>query len=228
MEGVLGIRFPPIFENFARSVSRIANLSFLHVARVDCMMEINFYTTLATMTIAPLVVGLLIALVGFLLFKLTSDPERKREIQRDTDATLLTLSYLVFASVCTAIFETFNCKRFGDDPTFYLVSDQSLSCDTNDHTWWKIYASAMMLIYPLGTPVLYSWLLWKDKEMLKDDKERGKNESANKSAFLWDQYTASFWWFDVFDCAVSDNSTAWGVACLACMPCPPLTPLPSL
>jgi hypothetical protein len=201
MEGVLGIRFPPIFENFSRSVSRIANLSFLHVARVDCMMKINFYTTLATMTIAPFVGGLLIALVGLTFYKRTSNPEKKRDILKDTNAILLTLSYLVFASVSTAIFETFNCTTFGDDETRYLVSDQSVSCDTNEHKLWQIYASVMMFFYPFGTPLLYSWLLWKDREVLKDDEERDKNESTNKSAFLWDQYSTSFWWFDIFDCA---------------------------
>jgi len=178
MEGVLGVRFPPIFEGFTRLMSRFANLSFLHVARVDCMVSINFYTTLASMTVAPMVCGSLIALIGFLFYRRAgTDQGKKKEVLNDTAAVLLTLSYLVFASVSTVIFETFNCRTFGDNPTRFLVSDQSVSCDTGDHTWWQAYAGFMMIVYPFGTPCLYGWLLWKDRELLKKEEEREIEEN---------------------------------------------------
>ena len=179
MEGVLGVRFPPVFENFARSVSRFANLSFIHVARVDCMMDVNFYTSLFTMTTAPIVAGLLIVFISFTYTKCARlNAQRRGEIVRDTFAVLLTLSYLVFASVSTKIFETFNCKTFSDDPIFYLVSDQSVSCETSAHKLWKIYAGCMMLFYPFGTPFIYSLLLWRDREVLKVEEEREDCERA--------------------------------------------------
>jgi len=202
MEGVLGVRFPQVFENFARSVSQFANLSFIHVARVDCMMDVNFYTSLLTMTVAPIVAGLFIIFISFTYAKCARlNAQRRGEVLHDTVAVLLTLSYLVFASVSTKIFETFNCKTFSDDPTLYLVADQSVSCDTPTHALWQIYAGCMVLFYPFGTPFIYSLLLWRDREVLKVEEERDDCERAKNSAFLWDQYTGDFWWFDIFDCA---------------------------
>ena len=100
------------------------------------------------------------------------------------------------------MFETFNCKTFGDDMTKYLVLDQSVSCETNKHTFWQIYAGFMMFVYPIGTPALYLHLLWKDRAILKDevDREKDDNRKLLASAFLWDQYNPEFWWFDVYDC----------------------------
>lgn len=119
------MRFPPVFEGFMRMMSRFKNLSFLHVARVDYMIPINFYTTLASMTVALLIGGGLIALVGLFFFKrAATDQGKRKEVLDDTTSVLLTLSYLVFASVSTIIFETFKCRKFGDDPTRYLGSDQ--------------------------------------------------------------------------------------------------------
>ncbi|GMI40345.1 hypothetical protein TrCOL_g12999 [Triparma columacea] len=202
MEGVLGVRFPPVFENFARSVSRFANLSFIHVARVDCMMDVNFYTSLLTMTTAPIAAGLLVVFISFTYTKFARlNAQRRGDVVRDTVAVLLTLSYLVFASVSTIIFETFNCKTFSDNPTLFLVADQSVSCETTTHKLWQIYAGCMMLFYPFGTPFVYSLLLWRDREVLKVEGERDKDERAKNSAFLWDQYSGEFWWFDIFDCA---------------------------
>ena len=100
METTLGVRFPAKFEKFSRLCSSIANLSFLQIARIDCVVDINFYSVLMTMTLAPIGAAMFISLVGFVIWKLSTPPKRK-EVFDDTISILLTLSYLVFASVST-------------------------------------------------------------------------------------------------------------------------------
>ncbi|GMI35412.1 hypothetical protein TrCOL_g12555 [Triparma columacea] len=67
-ESVLEIRFPPVFEKFARWLSSTANLDAIQVARADCIIDTNFYSTLLVQTLLPLLVSLLI-FIAFIFFK---------------------------------------------------------------------------------------------------------------------------------------------------------------
>jgi len=91
------------------------------------------------------------------------DHERKRRVIDGAFALFLSLTYMVFASVSTIIFDTFNCKTFGDDTTEYMMSHQSVNCGTSYHKWYQVYAGVKMLYYPVGIPALYSVLLFKNR-----------------------------------------------------------------
>ena len=67
----------------------------------------------------------------------------------------------------TTVLDTFNCKTYGDDPTDYMVLDHLLSCDEYKHMTYSFYAGAMTFVYPVGIPLLYFGLLWKDRKELK-------------------------------------------------------------
>ena len=106
---------------------------------------------------------------------------------------------MVFSSVSTTIFDTFNCKTFGDDETEYMMSDQSIDCGTHKHKMYQVFAAFMMAVYPVGIPALYFVLLFKARQQLQAEK-RDEDESLQKIAFLWDMYEPEMWWFEVFDC----------------------------
>ncbi|CAN0542863.1 unnamed protein product, partial [Laminaria digitata] len=48
----------------------------------------------------------------------------------------------------------------------YLRADYSISCKTSLHTFFEVYAWLMILLYPIGIPVLYAAILWKNRELL--------------------------------------------------------------
>ncbi|GMH66854.1 hypothetical protein TL16_g04527 [Triparma laevis f. inornata] len=202
MENVLGVRFPPIFERFCRFCSSFVNLSFLEIAKVDCFVPTNFYVKLVVMTIAPLVLTLSVALIGYSSYRCASNPERRNTILNDTIAVILAITYMVFNAVSTTIFETFNCTTYGDDEQLYMRLDQSVVCTSNTHIIFKYYASIFTAIYPVGTPALYFWLVFKDRAKLQDEGEKSSTSNTKllRTSFLWDQYSPEFYWFDVFDC----------------------------
>ncbi|GMI19452.1 hypothetical protein TrCOL_g8292 [Triparma columacea] len=118
-ESALQIRFPPVFEKFTRWLSSVANLDALQLVKADCLMETSFYTRLLFSTIAPLLLTLLIFLYMFMARTFTPKEKvlRRKQIRNNCIEAFLGLTYLVFASVSTTIFETFNCVQFGDDET---------------------------------------------------------------------------------------------------------------
>lgn len=109
------------------------------------------------------------------------------------------LTFIVFASVSTTIFDTFNCNQIGDDPHFWLARDHSIDCESPEHSDFKGYATIMIFIYPIGIPLLYGSLLFRsrDRLLLAD---RDNDPKISKISFLWQNYEPDKWWFEVFEC----------------------------
>ncbi|GMH88338.1 hypothetical protein TrST_g13960 [Triparma strigata] len=203
-ENVLQVRFPPAFENFSRLVSSFINLNWLVLVNFDCVMKTTFYSKLLIYTLFPIIIAGLIFL--YMKGKVTMMKIQKKGSSainsvKDTCVELfLGLTFLVFASVSTTIFDTFNCQRFGDDPTYYLVQDQTIDCEDKTHSKYVGYSGFMLLIFPIGIPLLYTILLVGARKKLRDP-DRIHDERLHRISFLWEMYTVDVWWFELFECA---------------------------
>ena len=195
-ENLLQVRFPPIFENFTRQLGEIFNLDFLSMVKVGCIVETNFYTKLLVTTITPIALSLMIFGFTWLKMLCLKTEELKMHALDRAMATFLVLTYMVFVSVSMTIFYTFGCRTYGDNPERFLALDQSISCDTEKHKNYMIYASVMIFVYPIGITTLYLLLLWSNRQALTEDK-REDNKKLHKIAFLWDDYEPDMWWFEV-------------------------------
>ena len=177
------------------------NLDALQLFRADCVFETNFYTTLKVQTLTPLTIAVFIFLLNVISSYMFKDSKEKRMKYRDVYYTsFLTLTYLVFASVSTTVFDTFNCITVSDDENHYLARDHSVICGTKDHGWYKAFAGFMIVVYPVGIPAFYFLILLRLKDRITA-KERHFDPTINKVAFLWENYEPEMWWWEVFECA---------------------------
>ena len=113
------------------------------------------------------------------------------------------MTFAIYAVVSTKVFNTFLCDTYGDDPIYYLVADQRIDCESDKHKVFKWYAMFIVLVYPVGIPLLYFTLLTRHKATLqaKDrDEQKQKNGDIRKLAFLWDEYEPQYWWFEIYVC----------------------------
>jgi hypothetical protein len=124
-ETILDIRFPPLFEKVTRFIASTVNVDALKIAKVDCIMEINFHTSLLVQTLFPIALCVLILLIYLIsIFTCGRNDVKKRDHYRNFATSLfLTMTFVVFASVSKTIFDTFNCMKIGDDPIRWLASD---------------------------------------------------------------------------------------------------------
>ena len=61
----------------------------------------------------------------------------------------------MFTSTSTVVFKTFACDESAVEGKSYLRADYSISCDTNLHTFFKVYSGLMIVV---SSPVcLMSW-----------------------------------------------------------------------
>lgn len=79
---------------------------------------------------------------------------------------LILVTFLVYSAASSTIFQTFVCDPL-DDGRKYLRADYRLECHQAGsdnavpvHRAYMIYAGIMIIVYPIGIPVLYGLLLW--------------------------------------------------------------------
>jgi len=64
----------------------------------------------------------------------------------------------------------------------YLIADYSIECDEERaYGSHSTYATVMIAVYPVGVPLLLSWLLWRKRAKIKQPvEEREKDEEVRK------------------------------------------------
>ena len=67
----------------------------------------------------------------------------------------------------------------------YLVADMSLNCGSDEWREGAIYAAFMVLVYPVGLPMMYLWMLYQVKNdiiaMSKSLRDGNKNDNDDVS-----------------------------------------------
>ena len=113
--------------------------------------------------------------------------ERERfyyEVKNRYLACLFYFSYLILPSITSAIFPFFVCT--GVENERYLVADMSLNCRSDEYRDGAIFAAFMVLLYPVGIPMMYLWMLYQVKydiiAMSKSLRDEIKNDNDDASA----------------------------------------------
>eukprot|EP00953_Heterococcus_sp_UTEX-ZZ885_P030846 16257-Heterococcus_DN1.PRE.3 len=215
MQSVFSIQFPPLMAK-ALDIGNFVNLSFMSALSIGCVGSFNFYSELLFKTITPLIIAavLLGAYVAVKhIPKLTSTPTTRATVLDRITGAFLVLTYTVLPGVSTSIFQAFSCEQF-DDGSAWLRIDYSISCDASRYSGVVAYAATMMVIYPIGIPVMYFVILWRNRDMLNPVGDTSMPLHLSLAArevqegklsgfgFLYKQYKPNVcWWFELFETA---------------------------
>ncbi|GMH49502.1 hypothetical protein TrVE_jg9591 [Triparma verrucosa] len=111
-EQILKVRFPRIFEEWMRQISSFVNLDAVKLGSFDCFVHNDFYVKLVAYTIIPIILTILVVLITTVLnlvYK-ARGLDRSEQLRNFAVEFLLGLAFLIFSSVSTIIFDTFNCS----------------------------------------------------------------------------------------------------------------------
>lgn len=224
MPSVFGALFPDGFLSFM-GIFGLFNLNVLNFFSLGCAIKSNYYQELLTATIGPIVLFLLVAL-GLYIKKLSVmhsfKPYRMAEMRKDLLTASLMISFFIFSPTSITIFQAFTCETF-DDGTSKLVADYSIDCESDVHQNYEIYAGLMIIVYPMGIPAYYFYLLVKNHKyvnpsaalVVREDEKRLVDRriiQAEKTklresyteiqhlSFLYENYAPKRWYFEVLDC----------------------------
>jgi hypothetical protein len=123
---------------------------------------------------------------------------------------------LILPSTCTKIFQVFSCQDVdpeddvsGDDE--YMTIDYSVSCSSSKYHFGFAWAIASILVYPIGIPAYYFYVLYTNKEAIQSrddvisdaDSERGGLDDSAKGLvsirLLFDAYRPCYWYWEVVE-----------------------------
>jgi len=150
MGQVYSIEYPPTYEEFQ------SNFDWLGVnlaVEIDCYQKITYMMKLVATTALPLLFCLVIVILGAIGIVTTSQPEKKLERKNTLVSGVLMITYLMLPSACLNVFQAFVCNEG------VLSADQTIKCDSEEY--WSIwsYAMLMLIVWPIGVPVSYVYLL---------------------------------------------------------------------
>ena len=208
----LGVTFPDLYSAFL-SILDVANFDFFQVIPLNCVVSTNYYFGLLMTTLFPL------GLCGILrcVYLIWKSPELKSTLFW----LFLLLAYLVLPACTSVLLRMFKCDYFEDVDTEFMVADYSLVCSKGNEVptarfWWTVYAGIMVLVYPIGIPLMFAVLLWQHRfKLCPNLQDRGiwyllirQREWDDEKApdddpllsFLTSGYEPHAFWFEVVEC----------------------------
>jgi hypothetical protein len=162
---ITGFPLPNIYRKFlAWTDAFYLDLGWL--LSLGCLTRVNFYQKLLIITIGPFIAMVVLACTYAIVrhkdrvqavdtSQRVLAPERTARLEKASTQhclVFLTMTFLIYSTVSTTVFQTFSCDNIDDDaPTrSYLRADYSIQCGTPQHKLYKIYAAVMIIIYPIG------------------------------------------------------------------------------
>jgi hypothetical protein len=216
---ITGAQMPPQYRKFIRWIN-VINLDMQWLLSVGCVVQITFYGKLLLTTLLPLLVVAVLGIIHMTVcykhrtVRIVHDPATMRQRSMRTDAleravakhsqAFLLFTFLIFPTVSTVVFQTLACDYLEDTQQNWLRADYSVSCDTAIHKAYQAYAAFMILVYPIGIPALYAYLLWQHRAHLhtKDDSsvDRELDLTLQTTRFLWSTYKPYAYWWELVEC----------------------------
>ena len=79
-------------------------------------------------------------------------------ICEQSGAWAFAIVFLIYPSTSSVVLSYFQCMPV-EGGMHFLRADFSIDCDSSSYATMRLYAVAMLLLYPVGVPLLFWWLL---------------------------------------------------------------------
>jgi hypothetical protein len=160
--------------------------------------EYTFYDTFLTTISYP--IGLLLLLLAITCIRTggAADEAEADDIATQGWKAVLFGMFLVYPSVSSTVLKVWHCAVIEDRA--YMSSDYRLQCWGPDGTdaKWAAYASVAgvaFVIYPLGIPLFYFYLLKSNEAALYDEAHPDHHRVEAKLSFLYRAYEEqAYYW----------------------------------
>ena len=191
--------FPDIYQRFLDGID-LLNFDISWILSAGCVLSLDFHDRLLVATIGPMI-GLSLLGVTYIsaVGRHRSCEMALRNVRDKHVSMVLLLTFLVYSSVSSMVFQMFACEDL-DDGKNYLRTDYRIECDSRKHKALKIYSSIMVLIYPLGIPLLYAVFLFRDRDVLSKAVNGEVPSRVEAISDLWKPYKPSRFYFEVIEC----------------------------
>ena len=177
------------------------NFNLGWILAAGCVVELDFHDRLLLATIGPIVALMFLAGTYAAASRIhRGDAEALQCVWNKHVSMVLLLTFFVYASVSSTLFQAFACEGL-DDEKNYLRADYRIECDSSEHRGFQAYAGFMVVLYAAGIPAFYGALLFRDRDILRHD-EANRVDTARVTSIsdLWSPYKSSVFYYEVIEC----------------------------
>ena len=213
------VEFPESFTEFFE-IFKILDFNPIQILPLSCAYSNSFVSYLVVTTLTPIVLSAIIFVVYVLRLAYAKKqlPEntpmyqfymlnKRLKVQHYT--MFLTLTYFILPSVTTTIFQMFQCDNIDpnneepDEDNYYLSADYAISCSSSQFQFGVAWAAVMVVVYPVGLPLLYLYELHCKRQQIMHRDDEGAKLSLGGEAvkFLYAAYQPHLWYFEVVETA---------------------------
>lgn len=196
---VANVTYPDVYQRFLDSVN-IFNLDLLWIPSVGCVVDADFHDRLVVSTTGPLLALALVAVTYTIAMRRSSGSEAAiQKIRHKHVSMVLLIFFLVYSSVSAVVFQTFACDGL-DDGEEYLRADYRIDCNSSKHKAFEFFAGIMVLVYPVGIPAFYAYLLYTNRQILQNKAERQTSDNVQPISDLWVPYKPDRFYYELVEC----------------------------
>lgn len=194
------VTYPGVYQRFLNGLD-VFNFDLAWVFSAGCIIDVDFHDRLLISTITPLAALLFLAGTYAAAVRINRGaPEALQIIWNKHVSMVLLLTFLVYSSVSSVIFETWSCENL-EDGNNYLRADYGIKCDSQEHKAFQAYAGIMVVLYTMGIPAFYGYLLFRYREELrKDEPTRQESPGITAISDLYKPYKPSVFYYEVVEC----------------------------
>mmetsp|Transcript_102534 Transcript_102534/g.293563 ORF Transcript_102534/g.293563 Transcript_102534/m.293563 type:complete len:1151 (+) Transcript_102534:1637-5089(+) len=211
-----GADYPSPFRHIVAAI-RVVGLDFFEIFHVDCAVHTNFIDKLYMTTLVPLGYA-----VATMLFKVVWVSFKGGEYTTGYSVhAMLMIFFFTLPAISNIICSSFTCTEFDDGVmiTGYMQADMSLKCyefpsalgkgnfglagpdGHRDEKYFGtcLYAGLMIAIFPLGFPLIMTYLLASKREAIESRKTREGGSELASISFFFRNFAPKFWWMATVD-----------------------------
>eukprot|EP01043_Picozoa_sp_COSAG02_P048809 COSAG02_NODE_4836_length_4923_cov_5.490257_2_plen_446_part_00 len=166
------------------------NVDVLSVVSFDCMSDIDLYSRFCFVVISPVILILIVQLRARLVGGSSREQVRVQQEEagpavdddavsrhdrlKDANQLSMLIIFLVYPTLSSTIFTMFACRDLDMDQSYH-VYDTGIDCNSSTYKAFRAVAVLLLLAMPVGIPVFFFFLLYKNREalMAAEDDENG-------------------------------------------------------
>ena len=193
------VTYPEGYQRFLEVVD-VLDFDLTWVLAVECIVKVDFHGRLLIATILPILAMLGLSGTYFYVLRRYKGSRGTLEIAQHKHVSVaFCILFIVYARSSTLIFQMFDCDAL-DGGNDYLRADYSIECNTTRHRYIMIYAGFMFMVYPLGIPAFFAFLLLQNRRALLNEPAHEASLSGKFISDLWKSYKPSRFYYVVIEC----------------------------
>ena len=190
--------YPKAYQDFLNILNIVDIDSWLRSA--GCITHVDFHLRFLVITIGPiLTVPILAGTYLYVVKRNGASGETLDYAWQKHVSSILFVMFFVYTGTSSMIFSMFPCDAVGDGHAYVRV-DYNIKCNGFKHRGLQAFAGLTILVYPLGIPAFFAFILIKNRRVLLNKALRENTISVKAFSDLWKPYKPSRFYYEVIEC----------------------------